>query len=198
MLLPKLKTNRKRIVIELWDHIVFLIQDAFILYRNEKYSSSCFMAFTAFEEIGKLNKFILSGKSINGGFTRNHLEKHLFSITGHLSVSSHITRCFRREEKWFTSKFKKGKKNYGLMEFRNNLLYYDKNNIPSKFKSQDAKSMIIIALEVLYQTEGFMDPEFTKGPIILRCQKAFQFSKGLFRTKRSPIFFEVEKRLSNK
>jgi AbiV family abortive infection protein len=182
VLLPKFKTNRKRIVIELWNHIVFLIQDAFILYDNKKYSSSCFMAFTAFEEIGKLNKFILGGKSINGGLTRNHGEKHLFSITGHLSVSSHITRCFRREEKWFTSKFKKCKKNYGLMEFRNNLLYYDKNHIPSKkFKSKDAKSMIIIALEVLYQTEGFMDYEFAKESIILRCQKDFKFNKKLLR-----------------
>lgn len=185
----KLKANQKRTAIQLWNYIVSLIEDAFILYDNRKYSSACFMAFTAFEELGKLNKFLLGiihenqfGERINKRFSYSHPEKHFFAISGHLSVSSHITYNYRKEEKWFTSKFQKDKKDYGLMKLRNNFIYYDKNNIPSKkFKIKDAKSMIIIALEALYQTEGFMDKEFTKKDIILKCQKDLRFSKKLFR-----------------
>jgi AbiV family abortive infection protein len=189
MLLPELKINEKRIATELWNHIVCLIQDAFILYRNKKYSSSCFIAFTAFEELGKLNKFLLERilqkeykTIVSKQFSYRHGEKHLFSITGNLSVNSHITRCYPKEEKWFVFKFNKKVKDYGLMKFRNNLLYYDKNNIPSqKFKDKDARNMIIITLEVLYQIEGFMDSRYTKEDIILECQKKFKFSKKLFR-----------------
>ena len=135
------------------------------------------MAFTAFEELGKLNNFFFTKK-----ISHNHPEKHLFSIAGNLSENSHITRCYPEAENWFVSKFNKNAKDYGLMKFRNNLLYFDKNNIPSrKFGSKDVKNMIIVALEVLHETEGFVDTKFSKDEIVLKCQREFRFSKKLFR-----------------
>lgn len=135
------------------NHIVSLLEDAFLLYKNKSYATSFFISVIAIEVVGKVFAGIFVGKSeekVPKDPLRDHRTKQLISCMPTLFMGERLTKCVdsKRLENLLTEM------NSGdLKNKKESALYWDRKNgeliVPEdNISKNDAKCILLIAIEI--------------------------------------------------
>ncbi len=134
------------------EHISSLISDAYILYKNNSFTSSAFLSIAIIEEVGKVHMgmYIKSSDSyIKKDKLRDHMSKQIVGANYTISMSDRILKAISTEkfEEIFELAYS-GK----LKELREKAIYCDRENsqikIPRDIISQEfSRNILLFAIE---------------------------------------------------
>ena len=135
------------------NHIISLLEDAFLLYKNKSYATSFFISVIAIEEVGKVLAGIFIEKSeekVPKDPLRDHRTKQLLSCMPSLFMGERLSRCVdgKRLEnllKEIDSGVLKNKKESALYwDRKDGELFVPEDNI----SQNDVKCILLIAIEI--------------------------------------------------
>ena len=135
------------------NHIIGLLEDAFLLYKNKSYATSFFISVIAIEEVGKVFAGIFIGKSdekVPKDPLRDHRTKQLISCMPSLFMGKRLTNCVDSKG---LEKLLKEINSGELKNKKETALYWDRKDgalfVPEDNISQnDAKCILLIAIEI--------------------------------------------------
>jgi AbiV family abortive infection protein len=137
------------------DHIIQLLSDAALLFKEKRYSTSVFISVTACEEISKAHiGFYSDGVNPDGKRKRNllrdHKSKHLLAAMPTVPMSERLEKSIGKGE---VKRIMNLAQNAGLFKVREDALYFqrikDKIVIPQDLMDKSfARSILLFAIEV--------------------------------------------------
>lgn len=134
------------------DHVVQLISDSYVLYINNSYTSSSFLAISVLEEVGKIQMGIFikgSDSYVRKDKLRNHKSKQIVGASYTICMGERIKNAISNEnlEKIFQFIYS-GK----LKDLREKAIYCDRKNnsivTPKDLITQElARNLLLFAIE---------------------------------------------------
>lgn len=134
-----------------FDHIINLIKDAYILYENESFSSSVFFSIAIIEEVAKLHMGMFirkSNKYVKKDKLRDHKTKEKIGVNYTISLGKRLNEAIEKEE---IEKIYKLAYSGELKLLREKSIYSERNNeitIPQNvINKKFARSLLLFAIE---------------------------------------------------
>ena len=134
------------------DHVVQLISDSYVLYINNSYTSSSFLAISVLEEVGKIQMGIFikgSDSYVRKDKLRDHKSKQIVGASYTICMGERIKNAISNEnlEKIFQFIY-----SGELKDLREQVIYCDRNNnnivTPKDLITQElARNLLLFAIE---------------------------------------------------
>jgi AbiV family abortive infection protein len=137
------------------DHIVSLIEDSYLLFKHQSFSTSLFLSITSIEETAKTNigTFFsgnISQKNAKRNIFLNHKTKHLLATLPTVLMGDRLKKVVDQD---ILNDFFNKLKNGHAVELREESLYCDRKGgeyrSPRKLiMEHDAKNFLLLAIEI--------------------------------------------------
>lgn len=137
------------------DHVIHLIKDAALLYKNGSYSTAVFLSVTIIEEVAKINIGLFTRLDPEGNLKKgkdklhNHKAKHAIGSNFTISMGERLQKAIGQEE---MEKIINLAYSGGLIDYREGALYCDRANdhiqVPSDvIDEKTSRNLLLFAIE---------------------------------------------------